>query len=368
MEDIDGWRSSELNPPFIGREREMEWLFERFRQGRRQIVISGLGGVGKTTLLKHFLASARVQRPPLFLDAQYAADPLMIQINEKIDELYRDRSAPEIVAIDDANPLNEQQLNAISDRILELKAVRMLIFTSRMVPSVTRADVLQLPPLKISDTEHLLTILGANLPREDLARVAEMTSGLPLAIRLIASLARGRSLPEIQRLLQGEIYNLKRQVILPAREIITEVRPRIISTKEALLEHLQTYPESVFDLPPRKFEEVVAELLTNLGYEVELTPATRDGGKDMLAYMSTPHGRLLCLVEVKKYRRDRTIGVELVRQLYGTLTDADASSAMLVTTSSFSPDAKAFQQRHQYKLALRDYGNVVQWIQGYKKN
>jgi restriction system protein len=39
---------------------------------------------------------------------------------------------------------------------------------------------------------------------------------------------------------------------------------------------------------------------------------------------------------------------------------------MLVTTSSFSPDATAFQQRHKYKLALRDYGNVVEWINDYK--
>ena len=118
----------------------------------------------------------------------------------------------------------------------------------------------------------------------------------------------------------------------------------------------------MFDLPPRKFEELVAEALSDLGYEVELTPATRDGGKDILAYMTTPHGRVLSLVEVKKYRQDRPVGIELVRSLFGTLIDADASSAMLVTTSSFSPDAHAFQRRHKYKLALRDYSNVVQWI------
>jgi restriction system protein len=130
---------------------------------------------------------------------------------------------------------------------------------------------------------------------------------------------------------------------------------------------LKRQPQSVFQLPPRQFEELIAELLSDLGYDVELTPATRDGGKGILAYMSTPHGRLLCLVEAKKYRQDRSVGVELVRQLYGTLVDADASSAMLVTTSSFSPEARAFQKRHEYKLALRDYGNVVQWIQDYGK-
>jgi len=101
------------------------------------------------------------------------------------------------------------------------------------------------------------------------------------------------------------------------------------------MERLRSEPQSVFELPPRKFEELVAELLSGLGSEVELTPPARDGGKDILACMSTPHGRLLCLVEAKRYRQDRIVGVVMVPQLYGTLIDADASSAMLVTTSSF---------------------------------
>ena len=137
---------------------------------------------------------------------------------------------------------------------------------------------------------------------------------------------------------------------------------------DALVERLRRQPDSIYELPPWKLEELVADLLADLGYEVGLTQTTRDGGKDILAQMTTPHGKLLCLVEAKKHRADRPVGVELVRQLYGTLIDADATSAMLVTTSYFSSDARTFQQRHRYKLALRDYGNVVQWIDRYKKN
>jgi len=102
-----------------------------------------------------------------------------------------------------------------------------------------------------------------------------------------------------------------------------------------------------------------------MGFEVELTKETRDGGKDILAYMNTGIGKFLCLVEAKRYRQDRTVEVELVRTLYGTLCDYQANSAMLVTTSLFSPDAHAFQRKHEYQLALRDYGNVVDWIQGH---
>ena len=122
------------------------------------------------------------------------------------------------------------------------------------------------------------------------------------------------------------------------------------------------------NLTPRQFEQMLAELLDDMGWEVELTQATRDGGKDILAYMNTELGRLLCLVDAKRYREDRTIGVGMVRTLYGTLCDYQANSAMMVTTSSFSPDAKEFQQRHQYQLTLRDYSDVVKWITQYKAN
>jgi HJR/Mrr/RecB family endonuclease len=103
-----------------------------------------------------------------------------------------------------------------------------------------------------------------------------------------------------------------------------------------------------------------------MGWRVELTPATRDGGKDLLAYLDTDVGEILCLVEAKKHRRDRKVGIDLVRTLYGTLCDYQANSAMLVTTSSFTPDAKEFQKKHQYQLSLKDYVNVVDWIKRYK--
>jgi restriction system protein len=135
---------------------------------------------------------------------------------------------------------------------------------------------------------------------------------------------------------------------------------------DALIAYLKKHPESIYDLPPRKFEELLADLLTDMGWEVELTPATRDGGKDLLAYFNTGIGRLLCLVETKRYRRERRVGVDLIRTLYGTLCDLQANSAMLVTTSSFTSGARAFQRQHEYQLALRDYADVVKLIYSYK--
>jgi hypothetical protein len=40
----------------------------------------------------------------------------------------------------------------------------------------------------------------------------------------------------------------------------------------------------------------------------------------------------------------------------------------LRTPSPRAKEAMAFQKRHQYKLALRDYTNIIKWIEDYKKD
>jgi restriction system protein len=361
---------SDFDPVFFGRDAEMAWLDERILRQRRSspIVVAGAGGVGKTALLRQFLTSRRLRSEPAWLNLEPSMDP-MGEVSAFVENLYSARGGDSIVAIDGADRLSDEQMEVVSHRVLNLKRVRALIFLSRRTPIMLMplADILSLSAMSLADAEALLRrLLSADLSPEMLARAAQVTAGFPRAARLLADFIRDVRRDEVADLLRGEIYDVEKSLVVPSTNIITEITPRIVVANATLMERLKKQPESIFQIPSRQFEEIVAELLDDMGFEVEITKATRDGGKDILAYMSTGIGKFLCLVEAKKYRQDRTVGVELVRTLYGTLCDYQANSAMLVTTSSFSADARAFQRKHEYQLSLQDYGTVVQWIHGYK--
>lgn len=92
-------------------------------------------------------------------------------------------------------------------------------------------------------------------------------------------------------------------------------------------------------LRPRELECVVAQLYARMGYGVELTPATRDGGRDLIARRSRLGAAEHLLVEIKQVGQ---VGVEIPRALLGVVISERANKGVVVTTGSFSAPARAF--------------------------
>jgi restriction endonuclease Mrr len=112
----------------------------------------------------------------------------------------------------------------------------------------------------------------------------------------------------------------------------------------------------LYDLSPRKFEELVADILKDFGFDVSLTPSTRDGGKDILAYMRKQICSYLMFVECKRWKPDQHVGIEIVQRLYGVQQANNANKSMVVTTSFFSKSAIEESKRYEYMMALKDSG------------
>ena len=135
-----------------------------------------------------------------------------------------------------------------------------------------------------------------------------------------------------------------------------------VDTWARLIRTLADDPKQLFDMPPRAFEELIAELLSREGMEVTLTPATRDGGRDILAIAHTPIGEQLYLAECKRHGRDNPVGVAVVRSLYGVVMRENASAGLIVTTSRFTSDAMKFAEPIHYRMGLKEFTGLVHWL------
>lgn len=144
--------------------------------------------------------------------------------------------------------------------------------------------------------------------------------------------------------------------------------PRVtLHTIEAeLISRLAREPESMYQMHPRYFEELVCALLVDMGLDVHLTPQTRDGGRDILAVAKTPVGHLLTIVECKRYKPESKIGVKELRSFLFTVRESDrASCGLFATTSFFSRDADRLAAEYAYQLKLRDFGGIREWLENY---
>jgi HJR/Mrr/RecB family endonuclease len=143
---------------------------------------------------------------------------------------------------------------------------------------------------------------------------------------------------------------------------------RILVATKVLSERLirlHRDPGSLRHINRRVFEELVAELFDGFGYSVELTARTRDGGRDVVALGRKDQIQTRYLIECKRPDPGNPVGVGLVRQLLGVVEDERATKGILVATTYFSPDARSFEKRNEWRLELKDYENVLSWMERY---
>lgn len=354
-------------PPddFSGREEELnalkKWLQD---DSESPFVISGTAGVGKSALAAKFAEESKAKMPVEWVSLYESPNTAVVSISEKMRE-----GSSSLIVLDGLDELPGNDATTVIKELSTGLSSKRVLLTSRYAPEHLNATSLELRGLSPTDARILLSkTSGLSENSHEMAELATALGNHPLAIKLAASLLKETSITELLAELENKPYELEKQVADPPEKVIRVVEPAIVLASDFLVESIRKNPSEVYNLPPRKFEELIATLLDSFGWDVHLTPETRDGGKDILAYLDTELGRILCLVEAKRYRADRPVGVGVLRNLYGTICDEKANWGLLVTTSYFSGDAKAFREKHIYELNLKDYNGLISWVNKYKRS
>jgi len=358
----------QIKDTFVGRRKELLFLHkEVFEKNSSVISISGLGGIGKTSLAMMFAEQNRQSFPGGIY--QFHATPV-----EPLDILIEKQGVPinkpVLFVIDDfeakASNVAHSELQSVKERFPNAK----VIVTARYASNVQDFDSnLSLPPLTHAEFSVLLNarLKYFNEP-ETYNELYNALQGHPLAAAWVTGLINNEKITPrelIERLnsfeLSGVLDRYGKQLSPQSPEekrIITDVA----TVSDEFLKKLHLSPQLLYELTPRGFEELVAELLTRLDYEITLTPVSKDGGKDIYAAKKDHLGSFLYIVECKRYSPENPVGVGLIRQLNGVVQGEQATAGILATTSFFTKGAKEFQKQISYQVSLKDYFGIQGWI------
>lgn len=116
------------------------------------------------------------------------------------------------------------------------------------------------------------------------------------------------------------------------------------------------------------FEHLVRQLFEwefgKNGAEVRITRASRDRGVDAIMFDPDPIRGGKYIIQAKRYTL--TVGVEAVRDLYGTVINEGANRGILVTTSSYGPDAYEFSRGKP--ISLVDGAHLLAMLEKHGKH
>jgi restriction system protein len=147
--------------------------------------------------------------------------------------------------------------------------------------------------------------------------------------------------------------------LTPVRPIISLNREdsRFVQSRD-VIERFET-GANIAAIGWEEFEHLIRQLfekeLSTHGGEVRVTQASCDGGVDAVAFDPDPIRGGKIIIQAKRYTN--TVDVSSVRDLYGTVMSEGATKGVLVTTSSFGPDAHRFAK--DKPITLMDGNNLL---------
>jgi tetratricopeptide (TPR) repeat protein len=259
---------------FVGREEELAWLKQRLAPADRawQIAITGIGGVGKSALALAVAHEYREHYDDLAPEERFEAIVWVSAKEEVLTAFGRERAnVPEQVlhSLEDvytaiarvlereditrAQPeeqnalvekaLKRQRVLLIMDNLESVKDDRIRAFLRNLPPptkavitsreSLDVADVRPLTGLPWKKAEELIAeecrVREVILTDQHRQRVFELTSGLPLPIKLgIARMASGESLALVERWLGDAVGELPEYCVKGQVELIRQRDPNAL--------------------------------------------------------------------------------------------------------------------------------------------
>ena len=121
----------------------------------------------------------------------------------------------------------------------------------------------------------------------------------------------------------------------------------LVAERKLEWNHLKVYKERqrFYNMTPRDFEYYVAAFLQiTRDFKTQVTQASKDGGKDIVAY----DGKEKIYIEVKHWKGN--VGRPAIQKLEGAMSADRVKRGYFITSSGFTKDALAYANKTNITL------------------
>ena len=103
------------------------------------------------------------------------------------------------------------------------------------------------------------------------------------------------------------------------------------------IEQTQNYATEIRSMTSQDFERLIGAYFRQQGYRVSETAEGADGGIDLILRQGTEKYFVQC-----KHWKAQKVGVNIVRELYGVMSAQGASGGFVITSGTFTADARKY--------------------------
>ena len=168
--------------------------------------------------------------------------------------------------------------------------------------------------------------------------------------------------------LDRELAAIQRGEPLPTYKDESEVITAIKDFSKKLAQSIAKNPNCLNELEWFYLERMLAEVLEVLGFSVELTPPSKDGGKDIILECIISGSKHTYIIEIKHWRAGGRVGYGKIKEFLDIVVREKRQGGLFLSTSGYCNNVyQILSEIEREQLKLGDNKTVIYWCKTYVK-
>lgn len=135
-----------------------------------------------------------------------------------------------------------------------------------------------------------------------------------------------------------------------------------------LIELIASYPRALDEIEWREMERLLSEVFSGLGFDVTLTPGSKDGGKDIILKCLIASKSHTYYVEIKHWRSGQRVGSGALRDFLNIIVNEKVDGGLYLSTYGYCSNAiESLTEIQRETLRFGSESKVVSLCKSYVK-